>query len=72
MEDNLKYLKMEDDLNLFKWKTTSYLKNGRQPQYFEKLKMTSIFWKMEDDLLFILTSIYLRMEDDFKKIYIYI
>ena len=31
---------------------------GRRPQLFGKWKMTSIFWKMEDDLNF------LKMEDD--------
>ena len=36
----------------------NYLANGRQPQFFEKRKTTSIFWKMEDDLNFG------KMEDD--------
>ena len=46
MEDDLIFFyKVEDDLNfLTKWKTSSVL--------FKKLKMTSIFNKMEDDLNF--------------------
>ena len=36
---------MEDDINSFE--------NGRRPQYFWKLKTTSIVLKMEDDLNFI-------------------
>ena len=61
MEDNLNlFLQMEDDLNsLEKWKTNSFLSNGRRPQYFgkwktiskfSKWKTTSILWQMEDDL----------------------
>ena len=41
---------MEDDLNIWT--------NGRRPQYLDKWKTTSIFWKMEDDLN------YLEMEDN--------
>ena len=41
---------MEDDTNLF------YI--GRQPECFDKLKTTSIFWQMEDD-------INLKLEDEF-------
>jgi hypothetical protein len=43
MEDNLKFLKMEDDLNI--------LDNGRWPKCFEKWKTTSMFWKMENNNL---------------------
>ena len=38
----LNFSKMEGDLNFFKIL--------RRPQYFQKRKMTSILWKMEDDL----------------------
>jgi hypothetical protein len=47
---------MEDDLNI--------LRNGRQPQYFDKWKMTSIFWQMEDDLSILPMGDKLNMEDD--------
>jgi hypothetical protein len=75
MKDDLKYLKIEDDLNFL---------NGRRPHSFKmeddliitKWKTSSIFLKIEDNLIFfiwkILTSICLRMEDDLKKIYLYI
>ena len=52
------FWQMEDDLNFFgKWKTTStflaneleddlnILVNGRRPQFWGKLKTTSIFWQ---------------------------
>jgi hypothetical protein len=29
---------------------TQSLANGRRPQYFGQWKLTSIIWKMEDDL----------------------
>ena len=35
-------MQLEDDLNIFE--------NGRQPHFFLKRKMTSIFLKKEDDL----------------------
>ena len=41
-KDNLIFLKMEDDLNIFV--------NGRQPQLVFKWKMASIFLIMDDDL----------------------
>ena len=44
MEDDLNFSKMEDNLN--------FCKNGRCPQFFGKWKMTSIFLKIEDDLIF--------------------
>ena len=60
---------MEDDLNI--------LANERQPQYFAKWKMTSIFWQMEDDLNILangrqsqhfgkkkMTSLFLETEDN--------
>jgi hypothetical protein len=34
--------------------------NGRRPQFIKKLKTTSTFWILEDDLSF------MTMEDDFK------
>ena len=43
MEDDLNYFQMKDDHNI--------LIKGRQPQNFFKLKMTSIFLLMEDNLL---------------------
>ena len=43
--------KLEDDLN--------FLANGIHPQYFGKWKTTSIFWKIEYDLIF-----FGKMEDD--------
>ena len=43
--------KLEDDLN--------FLANGIQSQYFGKWKTTSIFWKIEYDLIF-----FGKMEDD--------
>jgi hypothetical protein len=55
MEEDFKILAtsiswlMEDDLNIRTYSgCLNVLANGRQPQYFDKLKMTSIFvnWKM--------------------------
>ena len=73
---------MEDDLIFLNERWPQYYENGRQPQLFRKWKTTSIFLKVEDDLIFIIlffkrkmTSLYLRMEDDLKKyknIYIYL
>jgi hypothetical protein len=37
---------MEEDRNI--------LENGKQPQYFGKWKTTSIFWRLEDDLNFLI------------------
>ena len=52
--------KLEDNLN--------FLANGRHPQYFGKWKTTSIFWKIEDDLIFWgkwkTTKYFWKMEDD--------
>ena len=50
---------MEDDPNFFK--------DERQLQFLQKLKMTSILSKMEDDLNLFMnktTSIFSKMEDD--------
>jgi hypothetical protein len=51
---------MENNLNFFKWKTTSIcwqieadlniLANGRRPKLFGKWKTTPICWRMEDNL----------------------
>jgi hypothetical protein len=51
MEDDLKYLKIEDNLNFWKWKMTSFLKMEDNLNIM-KWKKTSIFLKMEDDLNF--------------------
>ena len=48
MEDDLIFLKIEDDLN--------FLENGRQPQFKGKWKTTSIFWQKEDDIIFFVTG----------------
>ena len=42
MEDNPNYFQMEDDLKI--------VVNGRQPHFFSKQKMTSIFLLMEDNI----------------------
>ena len=57
MEDYLNIMKMDYNLNFFKWKTTSMENNLIYINFFFKKKMTSI---------------YLRMKDDKKKVYIYI
>ena len=54
------FLSIEDDLNFYKWKTTSvcfvnerrpqFLFNGRRPQLFYKWKTTSIVLQMKDNL----------------------
>jgi hypothetical protein len=44
LKEDLIFLQMEDDLNLFT--------NGRQPQFFYKWKTTSILLHMEDDVNF--------------------
>jgi hypothetical protein len=49
-EDNLNLLKMEDDLNFYKWKITLIFINGRQPQLIFLLHTTRK--GMEDDLNF--------------------
>ena len=50
---------MEYDLNYFLNGRQSQSKgdlkfegNGRQPQFFDKWKTTSICWQMEDDLIY--------------------
>jgi hypothetical protein len=70
MEDNLNFIKMEDDLNLFP--------NGRRP-HFIKNERCPQFLKMEDNLNFFknetqpqyfqkwkTTSIFFKMEDNRK------
>ena len=49
IEDDLNFFQMEDYLNFFKWQNTSCFSNWRRP-IFCKLKTTSIFLWMEDDL----------------------
>ena len=40
--------------NFQKWKTASiFFKNGRRPQFFSKLKTTSIVWEREDYVNFL-------------------
>ena len=50
MEDDLHFLKTEYDLNsfFFRWKGICFWK--RKTTFFLKWNMTSLFWKMEDDL----------------------
>ena len=41
MEDGLQFLKLEDKLDVFKWKTTSI---------FSKIEEDLNFWEIEDNL----------------------
>jgi hypothetical protein len=52
MEVDLNFFLIEDTLNSFA--------SRRRPQYFDKWKTASIFWKMEDDFKI------QQMKDEFK------
>ena len=59
---------MEDDLKFIEnGRRPHFFRNGRQPKFVGKYKMTSIFLKMEDDLNYFskmkTTSHFSKMED---------